>query len=335
MRFLPFALAAAALTTLASAVSAQPRHELSLTTDNDWYAFGGTDREYSQGMELALRAPLGAPGELDHTHVVVALGQALYTPDDLLETRADALRADRPYAGWLFGSAKLDLLRPGWRASLTARAGVVGPHAFGEQIQIAWHSTNRAPEPLGWPHAQVGDALDAGVAARVGTLAAWPARRTGSAELGLDLTPELGCEAGTLRAGCDAGALLRIGLARRGLRDVPTLAEPLAVRVARGDLPVPRPAAELELVAFVSGDAHRVLKDDVQAGDVCTRSGAEWSCGPSWVRLSPWVTAVALGVAAAHGLWRVSASHVWRSAELEAPVVRAQRFGRLAVAYAF
>ncbi len=91
------------------------------------------------------------------------LGHHLYTPDDLdtpfLQTR------DRPYAGWLYAGAVVsrmsvdfrELLGREWRVarmrSMALDLGVVGPSAYGEEIQDWVHrEITKSREAQGWQH---------------------------------------------------------------------------------------------------------------------------------------------------------------------------------------
>jgi lipid A 3-O-deacylase len=131
----------------------------SLQIENDKFTPGNTDKHYTNGFRLSW---ISDKSEVqDHEWVRNALqflypladvrtgrvgytfGQTIYTPDD-----TDAYPppgTDRPYAAWLFGGASLhaetsridpetqeqnDMLD-----SVELTLGVIGPHAYGRQVQ--------------------------------------------------------------------------------------------------------------------------------------------------------------------------------------------------------
>jgi lipid A 3-O-deacylase len=150
----------------------------SIQFEND-IGFGGTDRHYTHGSRVscmsenqsvgssardianAVSFDIGGYSLLNSDRDVrysVALGQAMFTPEDL--TRTDLIADDRPYAGWLFGSVGLVLgprfeQRPGSTAfdrmeSLQLTLGMVGPLSGADRTQKFVHSAIDAQKPRGW-----------------------------------------------------------------------------------------------------------------------------------------------------------------------------------------
>lgn len=90
------------------------------------------------------------PGGFDQQNMIVTLGQSIYTPTDF--TRSDLIAEDRPYAGVLFvGLGYNARLGDHMRTSLL-KVGVVGPSAYGEQIQDAVHRLIDDELFEGWDH---------------------------------------------------------------------------------------------------------------------------------------------------------------------------------------
>ncbi|WP_424140685.1 lipid A deacylase LpxR family protein [Roseomonas chloroacetimidivorans] len=136
-----------------------------LTVEND--AFGGnTDRYYSNGLLLTWRSPadtmpdslawidrgmgwLLGPGRL---HWGLSLGQSLYTPEDKQRRNPDP--ADRPYAGRLYGALTVSRTTPSTQTIFEVQAGVVGPAAFGRQVQNSYHHLIGVKPAKGW-HYQI------------------------------------------------------------------------------------------------------------------------------------------------------------------------------------
>lgn len=173
----PFVVLLAAL--LAGAASAAPifRPELqvrrgawTVVTENDKY-FAGTDRHYTNGLKFLwlgetsldeseeflqsvadLIPTLRTDAEQQRYKVGVALGHNIYTPAD---TETAALVADdRPYAGWLYGSLLAQAQEVDGRMLRVVElsVGIVGPSAFGREVQNGFHQIINVPEAQGWDH---------------------------------------------------------------------------------------------------------------------------------------------------------------------------------------
>lgn len=153
-----------------------------LRLENDLFA--GTDRNYTNGVALALVSrdlagrlrpeclpqPLGMyarflgwvdpdfwndAGAASATqNVVVRFGQAMYTPED--KTRTDLIRDDRPYAGLLYlGLAWNRRIQPqdAHYQMLDTRdltLGVIGPLSLAEQAQDLVHDLRGIDRFNGW-----------------------------------------------------------------------------------------------------------------------------------------------------------------------------------------
>ena len=88
------------------------------------------------------------PGGFEQQNMVFSLGQGLYTPTDF--TRADLITGDRPYAAILLASFGYNA-RNGDRLRTTQlQLGVVGPAAFGEEVQDAVHDLLGDEKFRGW-----------------------------------------------------------------------------------------------------------------------------------------------------------------------------------------
>ena len=139
----------------------------------------GTDRHYTHGSRVSCISEVQTP--LDTAHRLAsdlqfsllgapvfdargavrysfALGQSMFTPEDT--ARYGVVGDDRPYAGWLFGTASL-VLGPRWQGSNRSAAfdsletleltlGVVGPASGVADTQKFVHSTIGSPNPEGW-----------------------------------------------------------------------------------------------------------------------------------------------------------------------------------------
>ncbi len=153
-----------------------------LRVENDLFA--GTDRNYTNGVALALVShdidgrlrtdclppPLGlyvrfldtlnpgfrqrAGAESATQNVVLRIGQSMYTPED--KTRADLIPDDRPYAGLLYlGLAWNRRIHPqgSGHEMLDSREltlGIIGPGSLAEQSQDLVHKLRGYDRFSGW-----------------------------------------------------------------------------------------------------------------------------------------------------------------------------------------
>ena len=157
------ATALALAATVATADEIRPKTEsgtFSATFEND--TFGGTDRNYTNGIRLEHVSPandlplwgrvakrgLSRLADADDWYATHALGQTIYTPEDIsLETPpADA----RPYAGFLYGSVGLVADAGDQLDTFALDLGVVGPASLAEETQTFVHRRLGVQEPEGW-----------------------------------------------------------------------------------------------------------------------------------------------------------------------------------------
>lgn len=139
----------------------------SVQAENDLWG-SGADRHYTHGTRLSL-IPAGTPPAWlqrlagyvpifrkgHEAGVEFAFGQNIFTPDDIEDPAP--IPADRPYAGWLYGSAVLggileetDAYRIGNALEITV--GVVGPSSLADEVQRRWHKIIDTTTPMGWDH---------------------------------------------------------------------------------------------------------------------------------------------------------------------------------------
>jgi hypothetical protein len=209
---------AAVLCVLAAAApaAAQDRPTVTLLTENDSFVSIAGDRHYTNGIygswTSAGHAPGGAaalarllmlPGARDADwRTGYFFGQAIFTPDNLSDFTPPV--RDRPYAGWLFGGARLYRDSGDTLDKIEATIGMVGPAALGSDVQKFWHAAfvPSAAKPLGW-HAQLRD--EPGLVLSQQRI--WRVRLAP----GLELLPEANASAGNIYDYAGAGAMLRFG----------------------------------------------------------------------------------------------------------------------------
>ena len=133
-----------------------------LTFEND--ADVRTDRGYTQGARISTmlhrsdvgdswaQIPFVSPYMREH-FITFSIAQQMFTPEDLNAT--EAVVGDRPYAGWLYFQTSLHQSSAKHLDSLSLKLGVVGQHAYMEDVQKFIHWLIGSPEPQGWDN-QIG-----------------------------------------------------------------------------------------------------------------------------------------------------------------------------------
>ncbi len=220
------AIAAAALAALmifldcsqAFSEEAAQSGQLSIMFEND--VFFRTDQHYTNGAAVVW-VPDGtqAPGWLTRiarwlpwfpengiVNHGYALGQNMYTPHDL--KLSDPPADDRPYAGWLYGTAGVAVETGRQLDVFTITAGVVGPASYAEQTQKFVHNLVNTTDPQGW---------DTQLRNELGVYATYERSWREFAQktlLGLDfdVTPHLGGALGNVYTYANTGFTLRCGM---------------------------------------------------------------------------------------------------------------------------
>jgi len=171
-------VAAALVTTTANASDAITEFEpevsgVRLQVDNDLFAGGQKDRDYTGGFAFTLSGTdardrylsadpilakidaLTSPTEVASTHHARQVGLVVFTPREVL--RKDAIQDDRPYASLLFTTnARMRVEadnRTAWSSSFTI--GALGLSAT-ESVHNAVHSLVGSENPQGYDH-QISD----------------------------------------------------------------------------------------------------------------------------------------------------------------------------------
>ncbi len=190
----------------------------------------GTDRHYTNGLRyaairlgvaespwwarrLARRFDLcGEGSEADNCFTMnkgFAVTHTIYTPDDT--TDPDLIVDDRPYGGWLHYSSIFELRSSFSLHHFEADIGIVGPLAFGEEVQTGVHLLTGSQEPMGWDHQidnELGLLLLYQWRRRIPALELWSRDR--SVRL-FDVTPDVGGTLGNVFTYVGAGLTLRLG----------------------------------------------------------------------------------------------------------------------------
>ena len=198
-----------------------PISNLTITYEND--QFGGRDRYYTTGWQLAWRAtsPLLTDLLARATPFVspwlpagglvrwgFGVGQNIYTPEDT-RSRFPPL-TDRPYAGWLYGSAAISAVTETSLALVELQLGIVGPSALGEQVQNNVHRLLRIDRSAGWA-TQLKDEPGLNLILSRQWRRFWPLRGGSGEGLRLGIVPSVAVSLGNVQTWAGGGLMVKFG----------------------------------------------------------------------------------------------------------------------------
>lgn len=190
---------------------------LAFSWENDSYA--NTDRNYTNGMRLSwlsganktdgvskwLAQRLGAEDGDSVIRRGIAVGHALYTPEDISTT--SAVTDSHPYAAWATLEYTPLIEQKNTVDQFTFKLGLIGPSAQGEWIQNTFHELINVDQVLGWNN-QLRDEVTFGVS--------WDRRLRHIADFDIlgttmDITPAYGLSLGTVHTNARIGGTARLG----------------------------------------------------------------------------------------------------------------------------
>jgi len=198
---------------------------ISILEEND-SLYSSSDKHYTQGLRLSNLGPeidaqshwngvfdlgasvapiFGGSDPAPTRRASLILGQSIFTPTKLSINPPDP--TDRPYGGWLYvGASLLQENHQSMLESLELDVGVVGPGAFGKQVQNNFHQFIGVPRSRGW-----GDEIQTEPGLMLSYQRLWRIPVVGNATLGLDVVPQAGATVGNVFTYGSAGGTLRIG----------------------------------------------------------------------------------------------------------------------------
>lgn len=304
----------------------------SLTSEND--LFGGTDRNYSNGLRIERVTPANrvTPAlnwvanripilDLNRTELRqgFALSHTIFTPEDITAVEPDT--NDRPYAAWAYGSATVvGTTRLGPRQMvqdvLQVNLGIVGPSAGGEFVQRNWHDLIEVVEPEGWD-SQLKDELGIEITAQ-------RMRQFEGPNLPLNLETDYalhgGLTLGNVRTYGTLGGMARIGW------DLSSDFGPPRIRPALAGAGVFEPGQPFGGYIFAGLEGRAVARDMFLDGNL-------WRDGPRVTDRRDFVADAQFGVALHQGDVQVAFTYVHRTEEFVAQA-GPQRFGAVSISLA-
>jgi hypothetical protein len=156
----------------APVVSGAETSRVQILVDNDSFSLvvpenlADHDRWFTHGHSALLRQRLQLT-PTESTWAQASLGQAIYTPNELRTSRATQLKGDRPFAGWLAGSAGAEHARRdclvdsplcdgsangfGYsHVGAQLMLGTTGAWSLAGVMQRSSHWLSRSLQPRGW-----------------------------------------------------------------------------------------------------------------------------------------------------------------------------------------
>ncbi len=330
----PFRSAAFCLLACTAAAHAEDGGTLSIQVENDRVA--NTDRHYTHGTRFDWVSDKTTDGpdwvreglqtlyplaEVRGGRVGFALGQSIFTPKDT--AAKGPIANDRPYAGWLYAGASVHAettRRIGGRGtdvldSVELDLGIVGPRAYGRQVQNGFHDLIQVDRAEGWDNQLKNEPAIALLFSRTWRPAAWTAEGFEA-----DILPQISASLGNVYTHADAGAILRFG---HGL-DVdygPPHIRPSSTGIAAVD-----PVHDFSWYAFAGASGRAVARNIFLDGNT-------FIDGPS-VTKNPFVADFQLGVAMIYRDVRITFSEIFHTPEFKEQQ-GSDRFGSLTLSTRF
>lgn len=283
-----------------------------------------TDRYYTNGLRLAWTSTTGAvPAGVASAgrallgegtqRVSVDITQQIYTP---LGTKSAVPTAgDRPYAGVLMAQAGLVQDTAATRTQLGFGLGVMGPAAFGMQVQNGFHDLIGQPGNHGWGRQLANEPV-----MQLGASRVWRIGLGHPGSLDVDFLPNIAAGLGNLRSYGQVGATLRLG---QGL-DHDFGPPRLPPGLSGGDAFAP---ADFAWYVFLGADGQAVARD-------ATLDGNSFASSIS-VRRTPFVAELQAGFAVmAYGM-RLTYSHVVQTQQFRGQKGGLHQLGSLALGVRF
>ena len=124
--------------------------EISFTTDNDLYVSVDRDRYYTSGIFLNYRYIANNENiKLEKKIFEWQLGHEMFTPNKSIVQTIE--EHDRPFASYLYGGFSVkNVYKNNKILSYTLQAGIIGPNAFGKELQDFIHGIYGFEKAIGW-----------------------------------------------------------------------------------------------------------------------------------------------------------------------------------------
>lgn len=194
------------MATVGSSFSQGYKNEFGFKSDNDAYLFLKQDRYYTNGLSIYFRRAIDQQilsRNLEKVTYEISAGQKIYNP--LSGQRPDPATHDRPFAGHLYGGVQASFFyKKESLLKIDINLGVVGPDAFGEEVQRSLHDAVGFYMVRGWEY-QIHNNLAANASVQFAKLVQRSSANT------VDLTLDSYVNLGTTHNGAGIGFVFRAG----------------------------------------------------------------------------------------------------------------------------
>jgi len=290
-------------------------NEAGFQTENDSYLAQGSDRYYTNGIFVYYRhaLKLSDGSKLKNKVLGFEAGQKMFNPQSA--SIPDMKYVDRPFAGYLYVGANLNLLYQNEsNLKLSAQLGVVGSGSGAYEIQKDIHKWFGFYPPEGWDY-QVHDGAEINLSAEYNRLL--------TRGKGVDLTLNSYANLGTGFDGLGVGPLLRLGDFNQLYSSVST--QSTASRLNKSSLLHPN-----ELFFYYKPMLNYVAYDATVQGSLF----GDHTQYPNEILLTPnrLVFSNQLGVSYAPSRWVIDASVIFHTKDVK-QMVKAHQWGSVTLLY--
>lgn len=133
--------------------------EIGAQTDNDSYLLQGSDRYYTDGYFMYFRhaMPVKDTAKMQNKVLGFEFGQKIFNPQTGSIADVNGVDhpdfIDRPFAAYLYVGSTLNFLYSDEsNLKIGAQIGIIGPNAYGEQVQTYVHKLLGFYKPAGWEY---------------------------------------------------------------------------------------------------------------------------------------------------------------------------------------
>ncbi|HVW98029.1 MAG TPA: lipid A deacylase LpxR family protein [Mucilaginibacter sp.] len=298
-------------------------NEIGIQTDNDSYLLQGSDRYYTDGIYLYYRHALDVKpgGNLANKVLGIETGQKIFNPQSgsiFFQGADQPYLVDRPFAAYLYAGATLNLLYQNESSlKLSAQVGIIGPGAFGKEVQDFVHDHFGFYHPDGWEF-QIHNEAQLNLSASYNRLLARADWIDASFASYLNL--------GNGFSGAGAGGMIRMGAFNQLYNSVST--QSTAIRNPAGNLLHPH-----EIFFYYKPMFNYVAYDaTIQGGLFASHND------PNSLEITrnkePFVFSNQLGVAFTTGRLVVDAAAIFHTKEVK-EMVRSEQWGSVTALYRF
>lgn len=299
----------------------------SVTWENDFFA--QSDDNYTNGFRISAVSPEFADhhwlddlaaytpffSEAGRKRVTYAAGQTMFTPENVFATQI--VPDDRPYAGFLFGSAGItsDTGETLDRFNLTL--GIVGPSSKAYETQKFVHDARAIHTPSGWDN-QLKD--------EPGFIVSYEKVWKNYADFGFwgfgaDMMPKVGASVGNIQTYGSTGVTFRLG------KDLPSDYGVPKIRPRMVGSEYFVPTDDFGFYFFADFEGRAVARDIFLDGNTFRDSHS--------VDKKPLVGDAQFGVALTLQDFRLAYTHIYRTKEFDGQNGAFEPFGAVTLSYRY